>query len=763
MDSPYTLALYAAGAAALAASALKLKARLELSRAKHRSLTGHARMARRIASLIPFYEYGEDQFFSSDNAPAETVARRRSGFHRLSQLYRERFAKTAGLTAGIKGGVSDLQFTDAYRVPFQYSRIVRDNLSAGTFLQSSSGVTVTDLDGNTFYDLTGSYGVNVFGYDFYKSCMEKGQELVRDLGPVLGAYHPVVAYNVKRLREISGLDEVSFHMSGTEAVMQAVRLARYHTRRSHLVRFCGAYHGWWGDVQPGIGNPIPARETYTLQDMSDKALRVLRSRRDIACVLVNPLQGLHPNGGAPADSALVDSSRSAHFDRAAYADWLKRLREVCTERGIVLIFDEVFVGFRLELGGAQEYFGVKADIVTYGKTVAGGLPIGVVCGRGDLMQRFHNDRPADICFARGTFNSHPYVMGAMHEFLQRLETAEMRAVYRDLDAIWNRRAANINCRLSEAKIPVEVANLSSIWTVCYTRPARYNWMLQYYLRAEGLALSWIGTGRLIFSLNYTDADFEAVADRFVAAAKAMQADGWWWGDPSVTNRTIRRQILREILANRFAPRRHTAAPMPDRQQPSFARAAHEYRVDEFTAQKIERRLVVELDIVEGVGDDLCHPDQASLHILQKEEVDRAENEPTDTNGYPHQRHMMDERGYVGVRFKNAEKAGVQIEHRGRQSPDCHQHHLAPQIVTELHVLLIFMGCLVDLVIVARLEEEMPDLATRHSNQPSQQHRGNWCRKHYDICADKAYCADQMQRLVYAAVVIETVVIPPLNS
>ena len=112
-----------------------------------------------------------------------------------------------------------------------------------------------DLDGNILYDVAGSYGVNLFGYDFYKECIAAGAEQVRDLGPVLGAYHPIVAYNVERLRQISGLDEVSFHMSGTEAVMQAVRLARYHTRRSHIVRFCGAYHGWWSDVQPGIGNP----------------------------------------------------------------------------------------------------------------------------------------------------------------------------------------------------------------------------------------------------------------------------------------------------------------------------------------------------------------------------------------------------------------------------------------------------------------------------------------------------------------------------
>jgi glutamate-1-semialdehyde 2,1-aminomutase len=458
-----TLALTALSAITLGALAWTLpraKRRLELSRAKHRSLAGHARMAKRIAALIPGYAYDEARFFGSD-------------------------------------------------------------------------------------------GVNLLGVDAYKECIAQAVAEAGALGPVLGAYHPALLDNLRRLREISGLDEVSFHMSGTEAVMQAVRLARYHTRRTHLVRFTGAYHGWWEDVQPGPGNPLPPRETYTLKDMEERSLQVLRTRSDIACVLVNPLQALHPNAAAPGDSTLVDSTRRAGFDRAAYAAWLKDLRQVCSERGIVLIFDEVFVGFRLAPGGAQEYFGVRADMVTYGKTLGGGLPVGVVCGRRELMKRFREERPADICFARGTFNAHPYVMTAMRAFLQRLERPEVKALYDDLDERWNAHADGFNRALAEAGVPVRVANLSTIWTVLYTQPSRYNWMLQFYLRAEGLALSWVGTGRLIFSLNYGEAEVQAVRERFVAAARRMREDGWWWHDPAQSDRGIRRGILKEMLRQRF--------------------------------------------------------------------------------------------------------------------------------------------------------------------------------------------------------------------
>ena len=548
MDESFALSALTLGILAWAFP--RARRRMELSKAKHRSLAGHSRMAKRIASLIPGYAYDEDGFFASDGAAAEAVERRRAGFRRLAQLFDERYPRSAAMTARARDSVSDLQFTSNYRVPFQYSPYLRQHLRSGTFLKAAHGVTVEDLDGNVFHDLTGSYGVNVFGVDFYKECIDEGVARVRDLGPVLGSYHPCVIDNVERLKAISGLDEVSFHMSGTEAVMQAVRLARYHTGRKNLVRFCGAYHGWWEDVQPGPGNPLPPRETYTLRDMHERSLKVLRTRRDIACVLVNPLQALHPNSGAPADSSLVDSGRCAGFDREAYTAWLRALREVCTERGIVLILDEVFVGFRLAPGGAQQYFGVAADMVVYGKTLGGGLPVGVVCGRAALMKRFREDRPADVCFARGTFNAHPCVMGAMGAFLDRLDSPQVKAMYNGIDARWDGRADDFNRALQAAQVPVRIAHLSSIWTVTYTQPSRYNWMLQFYLRAHGLALSWVGSGRIIFSLNYSDEDFAAVLQRFVAAAQQMQADGWWDG-AATSNRLIRRGILREMLNKRF--------------------------------------------------------------------------------------------------------------------------------------------------------------------------------------------------------------------
>ena len=525
----------------------KIRIRLRLSKAKHPSLRGHSKMSRRVARLIPYFEYDEAQFFCSDGAPKEVSQQRRQAILKLKQDFSQRMQKGIEFNHAVADSISDVSFTNLYRVPFPFRKQLASLLTLPNAVEESSGVKVRDLDGNWSYDLTGSYGVNVFGYDFYKQCMQDGWEMVKDMGPVLGAYHPIIRENVERLKQISGLDEVSFHMSGTEAVMQAVRLARYHSGKTRLVRLCGAYHGWWDGVQPGIGNQRVTHDVYTLKDMSEDTLRVLRTRNDIACVLVNPLQALHPNSDAASDASLVNSDRNARFDRKAYSQWLKQVREVCIQRSIVLIFDEVFTGFRLGYRGAQEYFGVQADLVTYGKTLGGGLPVGVVCGTHDLMKRYKQDQPVNISFARGTFNSHPYVMACMHQFLKRIEQPEIQHNYLTADELWNTRVDALNQRLKEAELPIKVVNLMSIWTILYTQPSRYNWMFQFYLRANELSLSWVGSGRIIMSHNFSDEEYEQVMDRFVVAARQMKQDGWWWHSPRLSNRAIKRQMLREML------------------------------------------------------------------------------------------------------------------------------------------------------------------------------------------------------------------------
>jgi glutamate-1-semialdehyde 2,1-aminomutase len=234
-----SLLLTALAAAGLAAAYPRLRQRLELSLAKHPSLTGHSRLAKRVAALVPGYAYDEARFFNADDTAPAVQARRRGGFARLAATLNGRHSESIALTKQARERISDLQFTAAYRVPFQFSPYLREHIGLGGFVQRSDGVTVTDLDGRMFFDLTGSYGVNVFGNDFYKHCISEGAARVADLGPVLGSLHPVVASNAQALCTLSGMDEVSFHMSGTEAVMQAVRLARYHTRRKYLVRFSG--------------------------------------------------------------------------------------------------------------------------------------------------------------------------------------------------------------------------------------------------------------------------------------------------------------------------------------------------------------------------------------------------------------------------------------------------------------------------------------------------------------------------------------------
>ena len=133
-------------------------------------------MAKRLARLLPGYHFDEQMFFKCDNAPFDVQNLRRQAFFKIAEVLKARHPLSIQATAAARENISDMQFISAYRVPFQFSPLVQEHLKVGSFLQSATGVYVTDLDGQSFYDLTGSYGVNVFGADFYKKTMARSKD-----------------------------------------------------------------------------------------------------------------------------------------------------------------------------------------------------------------------------------------------------------------------------------------------------------------------------------------------------------------------------------------------------------------------------------------------------------------------------------------------------------------------------------------------------------------------------------------------------------
>src|SRR5262249_16048754 len=150
--------------------------------------------------------YGESSFFSTDGAPQEIQKIRREGFRRLASLFRHRFANTIATTDALEATLPDLAFVNHQRVPFQYHAYVQRHPKVSSVVQESDAPRLRDMDGNWSYDIGGSYGVNLFGPDLHKGCIEKGVKRAGELGPVLGPYHPVIADNVARLKRISGFD-----------------------------------------------------------------------------------------------------------------------------------------------------------------------------------------------------------------------------------------------------------------------------------------------------------------------------------------------------------------------------------------------------------------------------------------------------------------------------------------------------------------------------------------------------------------------------
>ncbi len=296
------------------------------------------------------------------------------------------------------------------------------------FSVRAQGPYLFDADGKRYIDYIGSWGPMILGHA-HPQVVEAVIRTARD-GLSFGTPNPLEVTMAERLVErVPGLEMLRMVNSGTEATMAAVRLARGYTRRNRIVKFEGCYHGH-GDaflVKAGsgaltLGLPNSPGVPAALADLTltlsyndfDGAEQLFRTQGDdIACVIVEPIVG---------NANLI-------LPRAGY---LEHLRALCTRHGALLIFDEVMTGFRVAAGGAQDLYGIRPDLSTFGKIIGGGMPVGAYGGRRDIMQMI---APSGPVYQAGTLSGNPVAMAAglatldlLAEpgFYARLETATNR-------------------------------------------------------------------------------------------------------------------------------------------------------------------------------------------------------------------------------------------------------------------------------------------------------------------------------------------------
>ncbi|MEV6823789.1 aminotransferase class III-fold pyridoxal phosphate-dependent enzyme [Amycolatopsis sp. NPDC051102] len=327
------------------------------------------------------------------------------------------------------------------------------------------GARLWDIDGNEYVDLTLGYGVHLLGHNppVVTSAVRERMDVGFSLGPRTQLVEDVAA----GLLELTGMERVAFLNSGTEAVMTAVRLARAATGRDKIAVFSTAYHGHFDGVlavpsrengvfgtkplAPGI-SPGAVENVYVLEFGTEEALDFLtRHGPELAAVLTEPVTLRTPGVQKP--------------------EFLRRLRELTHASGTKLIFDEMVTGFRCHPAGVQGLYGIEADLATYGKIVGGGLPLGVIAGRGGVMDaidggvwNFGDDSGPTVesTFFGGTFNQHPLTMAAAKAVLDHLR-AEGPGLQRDLDRKTEVFAEQLNADFRELDLPIEVRRFSSIF------------------------------------------------------------------------------------------------------------------------------------------------------------------------------------------------------------------------------------------------------------------------------------------------------------
>jgi amino acid adenylation domain-containing protein len=393
--------------------------------------------------------------------------------------------------------------------------------------QRARGSRLWDLDGNEYVDTGMAFGCALFGHgpEFVSRAIQRQVELGYGLGPQSAD----AGRAAELVCELGNNQRAIFCNSGTEAVLGAVRAARALTGRTKVAYFAGSYHGWSDLVQgrlftaggrrevrptaPGIP-PLPLGDVLMLDFDEPSSLALLaRHIHEIAVVMVEPVQSRRP-------------------DLQPFA-FLRELRRMTRQAGTLLLFDELITGFRMGAGGAQAFFGIDADLVTYGKIVAGGLPMGVVAGTREAMSvfdggiwRYGDDSypPAQRTLFAGAYFKHPISMAVACAVLGEIRDRGA-PMYDELNARTTRLVERLNAWFDAERYPVQVAHFASCFRFFFGSEVRFPDLFSQHLVLEGIHVI-PETGTHFLSAAHTDEDVDRVFHAVQAAAAAMRRGGF---------------------------------------------------------------------------------------------------------------------------------------------------------------------------------------------------------------------------------------------
>ncbi len=434
----------------------------------------------------------------------------------LIERYTKRTATSKSETQKYRKVLADPRVASGFRL--QWKEMVYPIVT-----NRSRGSRLWDIDGNEYIDLLNGFGPTAFGHlpEFVTQAISKQLSEGIEIGPQT----PLAGEVAQLICDITGVERVTFCNTGSEAVMAAIRVARTVTARKKIVLFAGSYHGTFDEVlvkrigkmealrSGPIAPGIPAEKVQNVMVLdygSPESLELIRKHAgELAAVVVEPVQSRHP--------ALQPR------------EFLKEVRKITEESGCALIIDEIVTGFRSHPGGIQALFDIKADLVTYGKVLGGGMPIGVLAGRaafmdaldGGMWQYGDDSFPeVGVTFFAGTFVRHPLALAAAKAVLEHLKSSGPE-LQQQLGEKTAKLVARLNGLFETNRVPGRIETFGSVFYFSFPPDFRFGSILYYMLRERGIHIQ-EGFPCFLTTAHSTE-DIERVFQAFEDSVREMQA------------------------------------------------------------------------------------------------------------------------------------------------------------------------------------------------------------------------------------------------